>query len=70
MKYFGLSDKPQYHEGPEYMPMARAYWGRMQLPECSKIIGGYSDSHSAGALIRLKSGVLVCGHLGVITAIG
>ena len=70
MKYFGLSDEPQHYNEPEYLPMARLYWGRMPLPEGSEIIGGYSDSHSAGALIRLKSRVFVCGHLGVITAIG
>ena len=33
MKYFGVSDKPQYLIGDEYLPMATTYWGGGPLPD-------------------------------------
>lgn len=64
MKYFGVSDTPQYLTGVEYLPMAKTYWGVSPLPEGAKIIGGYSDDHRAGALIELASGNWTCGNAG------
>lgn len=67
MKYFGVSDTPQYLTGDEYLPMARTYWGVSPLPAGAKIIGGYSDDHRAGALIELKNGNWICGNAGAHT---
>ena len=64
MKYFGVSDKPQYLIGDEYLPMAATYWGGGPLPDGAKIIGGYTDDHRAGALIELKNGNWICGNVG------
>ena len=64
MKYFGVSDKPQYLIGDEYLPMAKTYWGGGPLPDGAKIIGGYTDDHRAGALIELANGNWICGNVG------
>jgi hypothetical protein len=69
MKYFGVSDEVKHLTTPEYLPMAKSYWGLSPLPKGAEIIGGYSDDHRAGALIRLASGVKVCGNAGAITTI-
>ena len=67
MKYFGVSDKPKYLIGDEYLPMAKTYWGIGPLPDGAKIIGGYSDDHRAGALIELANGNWICGNVGAHT---
>lgn len=67
MKYFGLTDEPQYLTDSQFLPMALSYWGAGPLPKGAKIIGGYSDERRAGALIRLASGILVCGNAGAIS---
>lgn len=64
MKYFGVSDKPQYLIGEEYIPMAKTYWGVSPLPDGAKIIGGYTDDHRAGALVELANGNWWCGNAG------
>ncbi len=69
IKYFGLSERPQNLTGPEYLPMAKLYWGTGPLPKDAEIIGAYSDSTRAGALIRLANGRLVCGIAGSISNI-
>lgn len=69
MKYFGVSDKPQYLIGEEYVPMAESYWGGGPLPDGSKIIGGYTDEHRAGALIELANGNWICGNASSYTSV-
>ena len=69
MKYFSLTDKPTYLTDKQYVPMAQAYWGAEPMPEGAEIIGGYSDKKRAGALIRLASGIYVCGNAGRISNI-
>lgn len=69
MKYFGLSDHPEYLTDADYLPMAKTYWGPGPLPKGAEILGGYSDGHRAGALIELANGTLVCGSAGSISAV-
>jgi hypothetical protein len=67
MKYFGLLESGKKALREEiYHPMAKSYWGVMPLPKGSKLIGGYQDTNSAGALIELANGNLVCGNAGSI----
>lgn len=49
--------------------MAKGYWGASPLPKGSKLVGGYSDTRRAGALIKLTTGIMVCGNAGVISNI-
>lgn len=67
MKYFSLTDKPEYLTDAQFLAMARAYWGAEPLPQGAEIIGGYSDKRRAGALIKLANGRLVCGNAGAIS---
>jgi len=69
MKYFSLSDRPTCLTDAKYFAMARIYWGTMPLPYGAKLLGGYSDDHRVGALIRLVSGICVCGNAGAISNI-
>lgn len=69
MKYFSLSDTPMYLTDPQFLPMARVYWGVSPLPEGATLAGGYSDDHRAGALIMLANGRYVCGNAGAISNI-
>jgi len=67
MKYFGISDKATYLTDKKYMQMAQSYWGAGPLPKGAKIIGGFSDSRRAGALIKFSNGNLGCGNAGVLS---
>ena len=67
MNYFGLSNAPRYLTESHYLPMARVYWGTGPLPDGSEIIGGYSDSRRAGALIQMPTGLLCCGNDGALS---
>lgn len=69
MTYYGLSEMPQQLIGEQYIAMAQSYWGASPLPKGAEIIGGYSDSRRAGALIRLANGRVVCGNAGAISNI-
>lgn len=69
MKYYGPSLYPRYLTDAAYLPMARTYWGQMPLPMGSELVGGYSDKSRAGALIRMKTGIYVCGNAGAISNI-
>lgn len=69
MKYFSLTDTPEYLTDKQFLAMARAYWGAEPLPQGAKMIGGYSDNKRAGALIKLANGRLVCGNAGAISNI-
>jgi len=69
MTYFSLTDKPTFLQDEKYRSMAKGYWGAMPLPEGAEIVGGFSDKRRAGALIKLLSGVLVCGNAGSISTI-
>lgn len=69
MKCFGLSDEPKHLTDADHLLMAKAYWGTSPLPKGAELLGGYSDDHRAGALIRLASGALVCGNAGAITTV-
>lgn len=69
MKYFSLTDTPEYLMDKQFLAMARAYWGTEPLPKGAEMIGGYSDKKRAGALIKLANGRLVCGNAGAISNI-
>ncbi len=67
MTYFGLTETETYLLDEQYMTRARAYWGASPLPKGATLLGGFSDSRRAGALIKLSSGHLVCGNAGTIS---
>ncbi len=69
MKYFGLTDEPIYLTDEKFLSMARLYWGVMPLPKGATLLGGYSDNHRAGALIRLSKGMYICGNAGAVSNI-
>lgn len=69
MQYFGQTDKSQYLTDKKYIPMAKIYWGQMPLPMNSELVGGYSDKNRAGALIKMQTGIYVCGNAGTIANI-
>jgi hypothetical protein len=68
MKYYGLSVEKKYLLSKDYLPMASAYWGPSPLPAGAVIIGGYSDDHRAGALIKLSFGY-ICGNAGAFSSV-
>jgi len=69
MQYFGQTEKRQYLTDEKYVPMAKTYWGMMPLPVGSELVGGYSDKNMAGALIKMQTGIYVCGNAGTIANI-
>ena len=69
MKYFGTTTEPTRLTDTTYLSMAEGYWGAGPLPEGATIIGGFSDSNRAGALIQLANGICVCGNAGAISNI-
>ena len=69
MKYFGISEKPTVFMNEDILPMAKMYWGSGAVPNGAELIGGYSDDHRAGALLKLNSGQYVCGNCGITSMV-
>jgi len=68
-RHTGASPYALLGRDEKYRSLAKGYWSAMPLPKGVEIVGGFSDEHRAGALIKLLTGVLVCGNAGSISTI-